>query len=148
MPYKDPKSEKAKESQKRRSAKYIEKKRNDPNWKETQRLKQIELRKRDRKSYNDCCRISHWKARGMKYENDNFDKLNKIYNETTHCEFCNIDLETIKGNHKNRKCADHHHSSGYFRNILCNSCNIKRGEIDRLHLSLLLEIHRYHFIKE
>ena len=146
MPYKDPKSKQARESLRRRQQRYRERKRNDPNWKETQRLKQEELRKKDRKSHNDSARISHWKARGMKCENNDFDKLTQIFNNTHKCEFCYCELELKKGNTKNRKVTDHHHASGYFRNILCNSCNIKRGEVDRKMLSVLLELHRYFMI--
>ena len=42
-----------------------------------------------------------------------------------------------------KKAMDHHHASGHFRSICCNSCNSYIGKIDRLKQSLLLELHRY-----
>ena len=73
-------------------------------------------------------RIAHWKKYGV--INDDYEALYAKWCETTHCEECKIELTT--GNGKNKKCLDHDHKTGLFRNVLCNSCNIKRGVIDRL----------------
>jgi len=64
-----------------------------------------------------------WKRRGV-YDNfnDNYKTLIKIYFSTKYCDNCAIELNT---NTKTRKCLDHCHKSGYFRNILCHSCNVK-----------------------
>ena len=68
-----------------------------------------------------CLRISNWKNRGLICED--YDKLYNYYLSIDECQNCgfqlNQDLST-------RKCLDHCHESGEFRNVLCHSCNIKR----------------------
>lgn len=73
-------------------------------------------------------RISGWKRWGVK--SDDYDVLYEKWKSTTHCEACNVELiEGNKGKHK--KVIDHDHKTGAFRNIVCNSCNIIRGNQDR-----------------
>ena len=73
-------------------------------------------------------RITCWKQVGV--INDDYDALYTKWKETTHCEECNVEL--IEGNKgENKKTLDHDHKTGAFRNILCNSCNTKRGNQDR-----------------
>jgi hypothetical protein len=73
-------------------------------------------------------RITCWKQMGV--INDDYDMLYEKWKNTTHCEACNVELvEGNKGKHK--KVIDHDHKTGAFRNIVCNSCNVKRGNEDR-----------------
>lgn len=73
-------------------------------------------------------RISNWKKMGLK--SDDYDMVYDDWKSTTHCEECNIKL--IEGNKgENKKVLDHDHNTGLFRNVLCNSCNVKRGNNDR-----------------
>jgi hypothetical protein len=70
-------------------------------------------------------RISQWKYNGVKC--DDFDALYEYYINTTHCENC--DVELVEGNKAaNRKCLDHSHETGEFRNVPCNTCNKLRGK--------------------
>ncbi len=70
-------------------------------------------------------KIAHWKYQGVK--SDNYDLLYEKWKNTKNCEKCNVELtDGSKGNTK--RCLDHSHSTGEFRNILCNTCNIRRGE--------------------
>ena len=72
-------------------------------------------------------KISHWKLRNVfDHFNDKYETLWKIYQSTKFCENCNVELN-IEGDYRTRKCLDHCHASGYFRNILCHSCNVRRG---------------------
>ena len=72
-------------------------------------------------------RIRDWRRRGVfDHFNDNFETLYKIYQSTKFCENCNVELN-IEGDDRTRKCLDHCHQSGYFRNILCHCCNVRRG---------------------
>ena len=69
-------------------------------------------------------RIDCWKHSGI--ISDDFDKLYERYMDTKICDNCKIIL--ICGNRaSNRKCLDHDHITGEFRNILCNTCNRNRG---------------------
>ena len=71
-------------------------------------------------------RISKWRFRGVKDNyNDNYETIYNIYESTKYCDECKIELN-IEGDDRTRKCLDHCHTSGYFRNILCQSCNIRR----------------------
>ena len=70
-------------------------------------------------------RIQHWRTWGVIHPD--FDELYEIYLNTKNCELCNVELTEDKQNTKTTRCLDHDHETGLFRNILCNSCNIKRG---------------------
>ena len=73
-------------------------------------------------------RITCWKQVGV--ISDDYDALYNKWKNTTHCEAC--DVELIEGNKgENKKTLDHDHKTGAFRNIVCNSCNVKRGNNDR-----------------
>jgi len=70
-------------------------------------------------------RISDWKYRGVK--SDNFDELYEYYVNCWECENCGVELiEGLYGN--NKKCLDHCHITGEFRNVLCHYCNLLRKE--------------------
>jgi len=67
-------------------------------------------------------RIGAWKHFGLVC--DNIDKLYEHYLNTNECDNCGIEL--IEGYASNRKCMDHNHNTGEFRNILCHKCNTMR----------------------
>ena len=68
-------------------------------------------------------KISNWKQQGLICDTPE-DYLTIYYHWlcSTNCEKCNIQF--TEGNTKYRKCMDHCHSTGQYRNILCNSCNV------------------------
>jgi len=71
-------------------------------------------------AYRKCVRISGWKQHGI--ISDNFDELYNHYINCWKCELCHVEL--IEGDTaSNRRCLDHDHKTGLFRNILCNTCN-------------------------
>ena len=61
-------------------------------------------------------RIASWKHRGLIH--DNYDKLYADYINTLSCNVCNHDFSKYK------KCMDHDHDTGLFRNFLCLKCNV------------------------
>jgi len=72
-------------------------------------------------------RITKMKQLGI--ISDNYEALYEKWKNTTHCEDCNIEL--VGGNNgTNRKCIDHDHKTGAFRNIVCHKCNARRGRED------------------
>jgi hypothetical protein len=72
-------------------------------------------------------RITKMKQMGI--ISDDYEAIYEKWKITTHCEECNIELvNDNKG--ANRKCTDHDHKTGVFRNIICHKCNMKRGRED------------------
>ena len=72
-------------------------------------------------------RITKMKALGI--ISDDYEALYEKWKNTTHCEECNVEL--VGGNNgANRKCTDHDHKTGAFRNIICHTCNMRRGRED------------------
>ena len=68
---------------------------------------------------------TNWRQRGLKGD------VNKIYDlwlSTIYCDLCKIKLNNV-GDDGTRKCMDHCHKTGKFRNIVCNRCNV--GQLDR-----------------
>ena len=60
-------------------------------------------------------RIYDWKKRGL-ISND-YDSIYSRWKNSTNCEKCGHDYSYWK------KCMDHNHKTGAFRNILCQKCN-------------------------
>ena len=94
------------------------------NLKNKEKLKQYS--KEYRKTYQGkkIITIANWKQRGIIFHD--YDLLYDIYLQTTHCDQCKCLLNQCD---KSRKCLDHDHSITHnenIRNILCNSCNVKR----------------------
>jgi len=139
MPHKDP------EKKKEHNRQYYE--RNKEKRKEY--LRQYYLKNKDKlkehnrqyreknkdkiKEYNQTpqrkkiVKISDWKSQGI-ISND-YDVLYERYINTENCENCDCILTVDKKMTKTTRCLDHDHSitdSENVRNILCNSCNIKR----------------------
>ena len=70
-------------------------------------------------------KINRWKDHGLI---GNYNEIYERYLNTENCDNCNVKLTINKKyNTKTTKCMDHNHITGEFRNILCHSCNIKRG---------------------
>ena len=85
--------------------------------------------KEQQKEYNQSekgkmfIKICAWKKRGLIM--DTYEDYLTIYYHwlcSTNCEKCNIQFN--EGNTKYRKCMDHCHLTGQYRNILCHSCNL------------------------
>jgi len=91
-------------------------------WLENNKTKIEEYKNTE--NYKKSVKISMWKFLGVKC--DDFPSLYDRYLNCKNCEECG--KEGITGHNK---MLDHNHKTGEFRNILCNSCNQKRGFIDR-----------------
>lgn len=56
-----------------------------------------------------------------------YDAIYERYKNTTHCDLCNVLLtKECKGG--TRKQMEHNHSTGEFRNIVCQSCNCAKTD--------------------
>ena len=69
-------------------------------------------------------RIKDWKRRGIIHHD--FDELYEMYLDTKNCDICGVELCEGR-NGSNKRCLDHDHETGEVRNILCNTCNVRRG---------------------
>jgi len=86
-------------------------------------------------------RIQNWKRKGILIHD--IDTFYDMYVNTWNCQLCNIKMTEDKRNTSTTRCLDHDHISGYWRFIVCHTCNTKQKPRDGLHLRLMLEIHRY-----
>lgn len=127
------------------SPEYIKKQEEKRLYKETEpERKKIARKKKYRErmnnNYKNQCKYK-WTARaGLKETDERFEYIYNRYMTTDNCEFCN---HKFNPKIKNQKCMDHCHLTGHFRNVICNSCNSKRGAVDRKRMLLCLDIHRY-----
>ena len=86
------------------------------------------------KNYHKYNTIANWKRRGIVLrENETYDMLYEKWHTTTNCEKCKVEL--CFGTGSKGRCLDHCHDTGYFRNILCHSCNIQRQVIPKNNIS-------------
>ena len=91
------------------------------------------------KNYHKYNTISNWKRRGVVLrENETYDMLYEKWHTTTNCEKCKVEL--CFGTGSKGRCLDHCHDTGYFRNILCHSCNIQRQVIPKNNISGIANI--------
>ena len=132
MPYKDKEKEKEyrlrnKEKISERKKKYYEKN------KEKVKEKMKEYREKNKEKIKEyqqsekgvkSTRIRNWKSIGV--VSDDFDILYDKYINTTNCEECNIELTVDRYTTLTTRCLDHDHTTGLFRNVLCNRCNLSR----------------------
>jgi len=108
-------SEKGKEAQQKAEQKY---KQSEKGKEAKQKYKQSEKGKETR-------RIFVWKQLGVKC--DDWNELYEYYINCWECENCGVEL--VEGHTaNNRRCLDHCHKTGKFRNVLCSYCNLLRGE--------------------
>ena len=88
-----------------------------------ERIKEYRQTEQGKKS----TRITNWKQSGVIC--DDFNNLYEYYINCCNCEECGIRL--VEGSYgANKRCLDHDHKTGKFRNIICHICNTKRGYID------------------
>jgi len=106
------------------------------NWRQTDRGKFIRNR-------------NHWIASGIKEPLEGWEEYWEKFKLKTHCQLCNIEFDLEKGaTSKRGRCLDHHHHSGYIRNVICRNCNISCMRLfDNKHNMVLFELQRYFKIK-
>jgi hypothetical protein len=78
--------------------------------------------------------VYSWKRQGI--INDNWKEVVFNYYNATRCEECNDKFinkddkkyELIKGKYR---VLDHDHDTGEIRNVICHTCNVRRGARDK-----------------
>jgi hypothetical protein len=72
-------------------------------------------------------RIDNWKQNGVIYKSNSVEDWKELYYihmGVTHCPSCSVEL-VGGGRVSNSRCLDHDHSTGEYRNTICNACNTK-----------------------
>jgi hypothetical protein len=117
--------EKKREYDKKRYEKIKQEKReHDKEYYKNNRERIIEKQKEYEQSVNGIKLriIGVWKRSGLVC--DDYNELYDKYIIAENCEECNVKFEERNG--MNKRCMDHDHTTGLFRNFLCRSCNLKR----------------------
>jgi len=66
---------------------------------------------------------SRWKHRGLIASDDEIESIYYMYIYATNCELCNLEFKSSLNRH-----MEHNHTTGEFRNIVCNSCNLRKKD--------------------
>ena len=69
--------------------------------------------------------LKNWKRSGLIC--DDYDELYELYLQSTNCQECDCKYSIYGDGGGRFKCMDHCHTTGVFRNFLCNACNLHRG---------------------
>ena len=64
----------------------------------------------------------NWRRSGLIGD---YDKIYERYLNTEKCDLCKVFLEGRGGN---RKCMEHNHETGQFRNVVCSRCNTSKTD--------------------
>jgi hypothetical protein len=64
----------------------------------------------------------NWRRGGLVGD---YEKIYERYINTENCDLCNVFLEGRGGN---KKCMEHDHDTGNFRNITCSRCNTSKTD--------------------
>ncbi len=93
-------------------------------WDNENKEKRKEIVARNKEKYPHIVFKCKWKHRGVIWKDDNeFMEIWDKYSKATHCENCNVEFKT-DSTQMLKKCLDHCHESGEFRQIICGHCNL------------------------
>jgi len=70
----------------------------------------------------DKAAITKWKQYGLVGD---YQAIYKRYEATKNCDLCGIELFGRGGN---KKCMEHCHKTGEFRNVVCSRCNCAKTD--------------------
>lgn len=132
---------------------YYQKKREDPEWVEEQKIACQKYKQANKKKCSERAsaykktyqgKKSHKKSEwvrksGLKETDKRLDYIFDRWYFSLQCELCEIEYKNDRD-----KSMDHHHASGHFRCVCCNKCNQKIAKVDRIKGRVLLELHRYY----
>ena len=72
---------------------------------------------------HQCYTIRNWKKRGLICrEGESYQDIYSFVMNIENCNLCNVKFNDESNN---LRCMDHDHNTGYFRKVLCKSCNTK-----------------------
>jgi len=74
------------------------------------------------KNKHETLTIYNWKRYGLILrEDESYQDIYSFVMNIENCNLCNVKFNNE--NHSQKRCMDHDHKTGYFRQVLCMSCN-------------------------
>jgi hypothetical protein len=74
------------------------------------------------KNNHETLAIRNWKKRGLILkEGQTYKQIYSYVMTIKRCERCGINFDDEI--HNNKRCMDHNHKTGFFRQVLCMKCN-------------------------
>ena len=67
-------------------------------------------------------KFASWRKQGL---DGDYEKIYRRYMRTTVCDLCGTGLEGLG---RNKKCMEHNHATGQFRNVVCHCCNSSKTD--------------------
>ena len=100
---------------------YINNKERKKKYNQSERGKEKAKLRRKTENGKKLEKKNKWKGRGLNMVN--FEEIYKRYQDAIFCDICECVLN-VEGDYNSKKCLDHDHETGEFRNVVCNYCNV------------------------
>jgi len=124
MPYKNPQSKEAKESQKRRNKKYYEK--NKIEILEKKKPVMRKYYKKNKSKWTATTEQNVMNRRKRLYGVNSDDYYDLLEKQKYKCAICGRHKDEFKFS----LCVDHDHKTGKVRGLLCHGCNVGIGRME------------------
>jgi len=93
-------------------------------WRQNNKEKRKEYNQKYYEKEKKSIFIRIWKQKGLIC--DDYDQVYQLWFDSTHCDICGCQYTK-----KNKKSMEHCHTTGAFRGIVCNRCNVNMLDLSK-----------------